>query len=288
MPAWAWVLTVLFTFAGLLALLLAAARLRYRFEAEGMWTGRVDASRGSMAARVEFRFPGVKRAWELPPREAAENREDARPSAQPEPAPPEHARPTPPPPPAGRPRGATPETSHERPRAETPEATASEQPAPETERQTPGSSPPAELSRRERRMRMLFLLATDSDVWAWTRDYGVRAAVLTFRLLDPRVAAAIGHPDPAFLGRTAGKWYAIRPLLKTRRAALGFRFQDRHPSFKIRLDGGFSALTLAMFGVRLVLAFPAVRLGRRAWRHWRRPRLAGWRAKVYTHLRERP
>jgi hypothetical protein len=33
MPVWAWVLTFLLSLAGLFALILAAARLRYRFEA---------------------------------------------------------------------------------------------------------------------------------------------------------------------------------------------------------------------------------------------------------------
>jgi hypothetical protein len=69
-------------------------------------------------------------------------------------------------------------------------------------------------------------------------------------------------------------------------ASLVLRFQDRLPTFAIRAEGGFSALSLLLFGIRRTSAFPWIGLSRRAWFSWWQRELEGWRGWVYKRLQE--
>ena len=135
--------------------------------------------------------------------------------------------------------------------------------------------------------RALFRVATDGHAWKLLRRFVQGTARRAFRLLGLRAAIAVGHPDPARLGRTAGAWYAVAPLLPLPRAlAVEFRFQDRRPSLDLRAEGAFSALSLLAFGGALVMTFPWIGLGRRAWYGWRNSTLTGWRAWTYAKIQK--
>lgn len=296
MPTWAWVLSLLLGFLGLLALGLLLFRFRYLLEWRGAWTGDLSGvSTGT--ARIETRFLWYRHLWE-PFKDASwsiadlfgEDEDSG----------------------AGTKEPATREAAGDPERREAPlrEATAAPS-APRTETATPRREEPAFLKpgsgakqksgdraeAREkkktdphRKQRALFRLFTDRDAWKLLARYGMKIFRMSMRLLKPRIEAAVGHPDPALLGRLAGKWYAVRPLthlLPLGRADLYFRFQDRHPSLWIRIQGSVSLLSLLAFGVRLVVAFPYILLARRALHGWRRHRLTGWRAWVYRKLQTR-
>ena len=112
----------------------------------------------------------------------------------------------------------------------------------------------------------------------------LRVAARAFRLPGLHVELSVGHPDPAWLGRFAGRWYAISPWLPPERALMNFRFQDRQPSFGVRARGGFSLLAFLWFLAVNAFTFPWLRLGRRAWIIWRHGTLAGWRAWSYRKI----
>jgi hypothetical protein len=130
----------------------------------------------------------------------------------------------------------------------------------------------------------LFRFVTDGPVWSLLLGYIVALLVRAARLLHARMEFSFGHPDPAFLGRMAGHWYAVAPLFPKGSATMNFRFQDRQPAFGARLMGGFSLLTLLWFLALAFLTFPIFRLGRRAWQGWRLRHLTGWRAWTYRKI----
>jgi hypothetical protein len=310
MPTWAWVLSILLGLLGLLALGLLLFRFRYFLEWRGEWTGDLSGiSAGT--ARIETRFLWYRHLWE-PFKDASwsiadlfgEDDEDVTKPETEESA-------------AGRQSAAAPdpeagfsesasrrEAAPLRPAAGVPEAPVFLKPEPAKESKTSGAAdsaqgpapekPASKPGTREqkkadphRKQRALFRLFTDRDAWKLLARYGLKTFRLVMKLLKPRIEAAIGHPDPALLGRLAGKWYAVRPLtqlLPVGRADLYFRFQDRHPSLWIRVQGTISLLSLLAFGIRLVVAFPFLLLARRALHGWRQHRLTGWRAWVYRKL----
>jgi hypothetical protein len=147
-----------------------------------------------------------------------------------------------------------------------------------------GEEQPPKKPDPHRWRRALFALATDAAAWGLVTRYALRVPGRVRRLLRPRVVMAAGHPDPALLGRLAGHWAAVSPLLPLDDVAMGYRFQDREPSFSVRVSGGVSALSMLVFGGAMLATFPWIGLGRRAWRHWRHHRLEGWRAWVYGKL----
>lgn len=130
----------------------------------------------------------------------------------------------------------------------------------------------------------LFRFVTDGAVWALIFGYGLRLVARAVRLPGLRLELSAGHPDPAFLGRMAGRWYAFAPVLPSGRVHMNFRFQDRHPSFGVRVTGGFSLLGFLWFCAMALLTFPLFRLGRRAWFGWTHRTLGGWRARAYRWI----
>jgi hypothetical protein len=143
---------------------------------------------------------------------------------------------------------------------------------------------------RPRWRRALVRLATDGKAWRLVARHGFGTARGGLKLLRPRVSIAVGHPDPAKLARLAGYWHASVPLFSALGgvppASLELRFQDRLPTFAIRAEGGFSALSLLLFGIRRTSAFPWIGLSRRAWFSWWQRELEGWRGWVYKRLQE--
>jgi hypothetical protein len=298
MPTWAWVLSILLALLGLLVLALLLFRFRYFIEWRGEWSGALSG-KSSGTARIETRFLWYFHCWE-PLKDASwsiadlfgeEEDEDPKPGREGDAA--------------GRKSGDAPEketgfsgnaSSTEPARASSrPETPAFLKPRPGGESKSePAPSGPApsaqERARKKdpnRKKRALFRLVTDRDAWKVLARYGLKVFRLVMKLLKPRIEAAVGHPDPALLGRVAGKWYAVRPLvqfLPAGRADLYFRFQDRHPSLWVRVQGSISLLSLLAFGARLVVTFPYILLARRALHGWRRHRLTGWRAWVYRKL----
>ncbi len=292
--------------------LLCAALLHVRFEAGwfGMWTGSTELPHESFL-QIEYGFPGFMRTWKaLPPApspdDASAHREppeDSRTQAQPvqgeggEPGA-AHAENAGDAAPAGAAPGA-----QARPPADTlaggPErgtggaeetlrsgsrASGRREPrAPQAAARAPGRAR-RRHSDRHRHRRALFRLVTDGAAWKLASGYFLRVAARAFRLPGLHVDLSAGHPDPAWLGRFAGRWYAVTPFLPADRARMHFRFEDRHPSFGIRARGGFSLLAFLWFLVVNVLTFPWLRLGRRAWWIWRHGTLAGWRAWTYRKI----
>jgi len=288
MPTWVWVLCALTALLLLLAILaLALFRVRYFLEWRGRWDGAISGhSTGSM--RIQYGFPGFLRDFkpESDPTETFSDlfdsdegqqdgknddgdggRKSAGPSRE-EPGFSECAR---------NPVESDPAFL----RAGADRGVDVPPPRPDAER-TSGKKGKRDPNRARR---ALFRLVTDPLAWKLLGRYGLTTARLLFRLLKPRIEVAVGHPDPAFLGRTSGKWYAARPFLPFGRyTQVYFRFQDRDPSLWIKVQGSFSALAALGFAARLLIAFPSLRLARRALHGWRRHRLTGWRAWVYRRL----
>ncbi len=265
-------LCVLFAFAALCLLLLALLHVRYRLAWHGTWGGTASEQDGSV--RLEFGFPGFMHKWGW---------ERSGTEAPPSPAPKNHSKPeTPKTAVSATPVTATP--------AKPVKASAAESvPKPLPERAPfktadPPPQPAAPLTDPNRYRKALFRLATDGPAWELLVRYGFRSVVRFYKLLGPRLEIAIGHPDPAFLGRTAGHWYAVSPLLPLGETIVGFRFQDRAPTLRVRAEGGFSGLTLLLFCVNSVVTFPLIGIGRRAWLGWRRREMTGWRAFAYRRI----
>ena len=145
------------------------------------------------------------------------------------------------------------------------------------------SPPPRRGSDRGRRA--LFLFVTDPAVLRALFLYGLRFMRRTFSLLNLELDCGVGYTDPAMLGRWAGYWHAIQPLLGTRRLRLQFRFQDQTPSLQLHLRGGFSAARALAYGFMALVSFPWLLLIRRAWRSAWHTQLSGWRAWVYHRMR---
>lgn len=278
MPAWAWALAVLLSLAALSALLLSLLYVRYRVAWNGTWGGLSSEQGGSV--RIEFGFPGFMRAldWDSagaqPAPETSPHTATATPESTPRAAGTTHASS---PEPARNPstRGATAHREEAAPAAG-PTVTVPKQHA--VREDSPRPKDP------NRYRKALFRLATDGPAWGLLVRYGFRVLKRFHKLLGPRVELAVGHPDPALLGRLAGRWYAVAPLLPLGDTAVGFRFQDRAPTLRVRVSGGFSALSLLRFGAGILLTFPFFGLGLRAWHGWRRREMTGWRAWTYRRI----
>jgi hypothetical protein len=244
MPTWAWVLCILLAVFGTLLGLAALALLLFRVHYHLEWRGTLAAG-GTGSARITYGFPGFQRT--LDPFEGASwSLADL----------------------AG---GEHPEDHHEE----------------GTRKDGGGKTTVGRPARsdRNRMRRALFRLCTDPDAWKMLGRFAFKTAGLVLRLLNPKIEVAVGHPEPAFLGRTSGKWFAARPFLPFgTRTEVYFRFQDRHPSLWVRLEGRFSGLSVVLLGARLLIAFPSLRLAWSAVKSWRRHRLTGWRLWVYRRL----
>jgi hypothetical protein len=294
MSVWGWVLSGFLSLAGLSALVLALLHVRYRAAWNGEWPGGLSLPHdGSLS--LEFGFPGFMRAWVWPGKAAGDRgheatRESAGAHGGASVAPAQgsvareesggaHSRaPVAPAKGSTAPAGSTPTVPDQGiARIGTPQKNYGDDATPPTPVATDNKDP-------NRCRKALFRLATDAPAWGKLARYGFRVLRLTHRLLRPHVEMAAGHPDPALLGRMAGYWHAASPLLPLGDAILGFRFQGRHPSFRVSVHGGFSALSLLCFGIGLVVTFPFVGLGRRAWHDWRHREPAGWRAWAYGKL----
>jgi hypothetical protein len=310
MPAWAWVLSVPLALLGLAALALALFRVRYRLEWRGEWNPTLAHPYGDAEGSVvfEYGFPGFRKRWEpfqdkswsigdlLDDEEEDEAARAQKNDPGEKPGNPEN-KPKAEGPPMGRKSGvaagpvpgfseaAEPPFFRDR-SAEGARAAQTTQYNRDEVKTSPEEARKARMARNKKR-RALFRLATDTGAWRLLGRYGVRAARLFLGLLKPRIEAAVGHPDPAFLGRLSGKWFAARPLLPLGRTEMYFRFQDRHPSLWVKAEGGFSALSVLGFGIRLLVAFPSIGLARRAIRSWRHHKLTGWRAWAYRRLQTR-
>lgn len=299
MPTWAWVLlSTAAAFAGLFLLTLALWRVRglvvWRIE----WAGGLAFPRESLV-RLDAGFPAFRRTWE---RRTPEKTGDAETDAPPASAPPEET-PSPQPPPPRPPQSAAPSppprdppAAHRAPSGDTFERASEDTPPqsrPDPDPSPSSSSSSSSSSSRRRRKprdphrlrRALFRLATDRRAWGLMARYGLRVLRLAHRLLHPRIRLSLGHPDPVLLGRAAGYWHAASPLLpRGGRTTMEFRFQDRRPSLRVHAEGGFSALSLLLFVILSIVAFPVLRLGARAWRGWKEHALTGWRAFVYRRV----
>lgn len=300
MAWWAWVLCALLALLGLGLLALALFRVRYRLEWRGEWSGSLSGTQEG-TIQIRYGFPGFTKTWNpledddwtLPNPFDIDDDEDEKPKettsagpgdpfASPEiPAgtAPERPKPAPETPlPANAP-ASPPETPYflkDGPHRRDAGPSYKRAPAPDRPQKDPN-----------RKRRALFRFITDPDVWKFFTRYGLKVVSLVFGLLKPRAEAALGHPDPVRLGRLAGKWYAVRPFLPLGDTVLHFRFQDRHPTLWVRAEGGFSLLSVVVFGLRLLLSFPLIRFGRSAWKGWRQHRLTGWRAWVYRKMQGR-
>lgn len=241
-------LVVLPALAASAVLLLALFHVRYRLDWSGTWGGL--SSRQSGSVRVEFGFPGFMRAWDREHGAAAKGTE-----------------------PESTPEGSA-HVFHNVPR--------NPRPAHGTLNATPHALAPSRDPGRYRKA--LFRLATDAPAWGVLMRYAFRTIMRFHKLLGPRLEIALGHPDPAFLGRLAGHWYAVSPLLPVGNTVMGFRFQDRAPTVHVRAEGGFSGLALLGFFAFTLLTFPFFGLGLRAWYGWRHRGLTGWRAWAYRRI----
>jgi hypothetical protein len=269
---WGWILSVFLVVAGLLLLAAALFHVRVRAGWGGAWESLDSKQEGSF--RVEYGFPGFMREWAWDEDRADEGR--------------------------GMGDGGEPQTRTQPSRAtETNGPAGMGDPAkgdPWVAPADPPSSPPSSIPRpsprkrrrglRPRWRRALFRFVTDGKTWKLLARHGFRTARGAIALLRPRVAIAVGHPDPVKLARLAGYWHASAPLLSASRASLELRFQDRRPTFAIRAEGGFSALSFILFGIRNVSSFPWIGLGRRVWHGWWRHELEGWRKWAYRKIQE--
>jgi hypothetical protein len=285
--------------AGLALLALSLFHVRYDLAWFGIWTGGVTLPH-EKSVRIEFGFPGFMRVWTGDDTPAADERPDSTTQPNTEASAP--------------PRGPE---RHEAQASVEAAATnrmqggfaggdparpgvAEAQTAPDnTASARPGRIAPAALGATYRRTtaakkpgkdpnkyrKALFHFVTNGKVWkALLLRYGFGLLGRAVRLLHARVEFSAGHPDPAFLGRMAGHWYALSPFLPLKRATMNFRFQDRHPSFGARAAGGFSLLSLLWFFALALLTIPVFHLGRYAWHGWRQRKLTGWRAWAYRKI----
>ena len=140
---------------------------------------------------------------------------------------------------------------------------------PEPQTAKPSQTTPTSRPGSGRGKRMLRRFLLDPVVWRALFRYGWRFARLTFRLLHLELDCAIGHSDPARLGRLAGYWHAAEPLLPARRVRVHFRFQDPRSSLRVSLQGGFSAAQGLAYAFMALFSFPWFTLSRRAWHGWR-------------------
>jgi hypothetical protein len=279
MSLWASLLLSLLLLGGLVALLLALVHVRYEAAWFGLWDGGLSLPHESNL-RLEFGFPGFMHAFTWgdaqpdPEPKAAESgsppAEDSNPMRQ-----------------QGEYGGGVsgqPGTGKARPTSDpmVPPAHAEAAPEPAPSEATAGSPPPKKDPHRYRKA--LFRIFTDGQAWALLIGYGVRMLKRAYRLLGLRIELAAGHPDPALLGRFAGVWYAVSPLIAPRGTTMAFRFQDRQPAFGARVKGGFSLLSLFWFLIGSLFAFPLFRLAARALHGWRHRQLAGWRAFTYRKI----
>jgi|GEM_PF-2671445 len=301
---------------GLLLLLAALFHVRGDVAWLGMWTGGA-ALPHETSVRIEYGFPGFMRAWahEPLPGEAPDARTHAQSSAAnaaEAPSTPFADAATPSSPASARPSPSSSPSSHSAsPESRAADETSESSGESKTSAATPGApasaashAPPrsprygtaarqgagtasrtAKKNRDPHRFRKaLFHFVTDGTAWIVLSGYGLRVLLRAARLPRARIDLSAGHPDPAFLGRMAGRWYAVSPLLPPGRVTMSFRFQDRHPSFGVRVRGGFSLLGLLWFCVTSLLTFPLVRLGRRGWHGWRNRALTGWRGRLYRKI----
>ena len=137
----------------------------------------------------------------------------------------------------------------------------------------------------QRLRRAFFRLLTDAPTWGAFLEAGWRLPRSAFGLLRPQVVCALGHPDSASLSRVAAWWYVAGAFPITNLVTMEFRFQDRRPSARLQVRGGFSAARLMMFFSAAIVAFPWWRLLRRSWYCWRHSDLVGWRALAYARIR---
>jgi hypothetical protein len=302
-------LIVMIALLGLFLLLTALLHVRGDVGWMGMWTGGA-ALPHETSIRIEYGFPGFMQAWthepsaddagaqtETPNRNPASSSSSTAsraassataqpsPSSPPSPFSPSPERRTPAEAPdfsgvmksSGGMSGATTEASPPTPERAT-----------HTQQGTSTKTPKTRAAKKQRDphryRKALFHFVTDGTAWAVLSGYGLRVLCRALRLPRVRIDLSAGHPDPAFLGRMAGRWYAVSPLLPQDRVCMAFRFQDRHPSFGVRVRGAFSLLGLLWFCVTSLLTFPLLRLGRRGWHGWRNRSLTGWRGRLYRKI----
>jgi hypothetical protein len=294
MSLWAqaliWALAVLFAFAALVTLLLALVHVRYRLAWSGTWGGMASFQSGE--ARVEFGFPGFMHRWDWrsDPSDTSDPSESiAVPSAMPAPIATAETL-------AGVTPAARPATSpYERPFDDQAAAPRTGTTTTVPERRAADEAPrPSPKNQREKNRdphrfrKALFRLATDGPAWGMLVRYGFRMVRRFHALLGPRLEVAVGHPDPALLGRAAGYWYASAPVTHHlplgKDLVVGFRFQDPAPSLRVRAEGGFSGLSLLWFGLGTLGTFPLFGLARRALHGWRHREMQGWRAWTYRRI----
>lgn len=275
---WGWILCAFLILAGLLLLAGALFHVRVRAGWGGAWESLDSRQEGFF--RVEYGFPGFMREWDWSGEEEEEEEDGGRESG------------------VGRERnddagtsgaGSTSsraqnhDASSGTARNPNPRSSSSSPPPPDSRPPTPDAR---RRTRRDRNRwrRALFRFVTDGKAWRLVFRHGYKTARGAIALLNPRVAIAVGHPDPVKLARFAGYWHASAPLLSASRATLELRFQDRRPTLAIRAEGGFSALSCLFFGIRNASSFPWIGLGRRVWFSWWRHELKGWREWVYERL----
>jgi hypothetical protein len=304
MSLWAqaliWVLAFVLALAALAILLLALVHFRYRVAWTGIWLGMDSVQRGE--ARIEFGFPGFMRRWDW----ASRDPDDTPPSLPScSPAVPDVTDLNTVPAVATVTRAAE---SYTRPNADASgNRAASVEDTPSVEYSATGPTPivpehrtvheaPTHTPQKKqgksrdphRYRKALFRLATDGPAWGMLVRYGFRMVRRFHALLGPRLEVAVGHPDPALLGRAAGYWYAATPVTHSlplgKDLVMGFRFQDPAPTLRVRAEGGFSGLSLLLFGMGAVGGFPFFGLARRAWHGWRHREMQGWRAWTYRRI----
>jgi hypothetical protein len=274
-------LVVALAFAGLLLLLLSLFSLRFDLAWFGVWTGGV-ALPHETSVQVELGFPGFMWKWGGHKNPSTDPHDSHAQSVS-----------TPTPTQSSRVGGGVDQPGVAEKAESIPAFSAKGEPGimrPESEPHGVHSeAAPQGASQKapkdpNRFRKALFRFVTDGPVWSLVLGYVVALLVRAARLLHARMEFSLGHPDPAFLGRMAGRWYAVAPLFPKGSASMNFRFQDRQPAFGARLMGGFSLLSLLWFLALALLTFPLFRLARRAWQGWRLRHLTGWRAWTYRKI----
>jgi hypothetical protein len=269
---WGWILCALLVPAGLILLALALFHVRVQASWGGTWES-LDSSQGG-SFQVEYGFPGFMRKWD-----GGRGTGDG---VEPPTARPSHSK-------ADGASHGLPSTKATTVHPDTPAPETNDAPQ-ETAPSSPSSrilhAPTRKRRRSRRARRALFRFATDGKTWRLFARYAYATARGALRLLKPRLAVAVGHPDPVTLGRLAGYWHASAPFFSATPATLELRFQDRRPTLAVRAEGGFSALSLLLFAFGRVMAFPWIGLGRRAWHGWRGHDLEGWRKWTYRKLQD--